>query len=289
MTNLRKDIILANNKKERSFILSFCFFTATGGLGLGKFDGIVILSDLDGTLLNQKKLHPRQLAAVDYFVENGGLFCPATGRAENFLLGNYPDLPLKSYCIVKNGTAIYDAVTQSLIWSCPLQPAVLERAAEIFRRFEHVTRVNFHLQNDMFGVRRDEPGAVEKILSLQDTVFKAVFAVDDGSAAEIAACYRDHTDFQYTYSADFLMEILPLGAGKGVCAQKIRALLGERARCLIGIGDYANDISLLQAVDIGVAVESDCKELRDYARWIAPPIAEHPVAWLIDKIEKELC
>ena len=46
-----------------------------------KFDGYVIVSDLDGTLLdNNKNISKENLEAINYFTENGGKFTVATGR-----------------------------------------------------------------------------------------------------------------------------------------------------------------------------------------------------------------
>ena len=42
---------------------------------MGKFDGILICTDLDGTLLRKdKSISEENLAAIDYFCDNGGAF-----------------------------------------------------------------------------------------------------------------------------------------------------------------------------------------------------------------------
>ena len=64
---------------------------------MGKFDGIAILSDMDGTLLEDQCLHPEQLRAVQYFADNGGFFCPATGRSVHFLQERFPELLMGTY------------------------------------------------------------------------------------------------------------------------------------------------------------------------------------------------
>lgn len=47
-----------------------------------KFEGYLIVSDLDGTFLGkQSRIVERNVEAVRYFTENGGLFTFATGRA----------------------------------------------------------------------------------------------------------------------------------------------------------------------------------------------------------------
>ena len=45
------------------------------------FEGYLLVSDMDGTLLNsEKKISKENLNAIDYFVKEGGTFTVATGR-----------------------------------------------------------------------------------------------------------------------------------------------------------------------------------------------------------------
>ena len=250
------------------------------------FDGIAILSDMDGTLLNNRILHKEQLKALRYFTENGGLFCPATGRAESFLFKNYPELPLNSYCIVKNGTAIYDTSSKTYIWKHPLDRQALYRLEHLLQQFDTITKVAFHTEYEYFDFDVDQPNLKEKIWGIDAPLFKIVLAVKPPFAHDIAKYCEQFDDYQHFCSSDFLFEIIPLQTGKGVCTQKLRDFFPPNTT-IIGIGDYENDISLLQAADIGVAVSGGYEPLKNHARWIAPPIEEHPVAWLVNYLEKE--
>jgi hydroxymethylpyrimidine pyrophosphatase-like HAD family hydrolase len=50
---------------------------------MGKFDGILLLSDLDGTLLSGTRvISPENLEALRYFMAEGGRFSVATGRSK---------------------------------------------------------------------------------------------------------------------------------------------------------------------------------------------------------------
>lgn len=76
---------------------------------MGIFDGIILISDMDGTIINSdKKISERDKKAINYFKENGGLFTIATGRmlpsANRYVL----DLDLSLPIILYNGGKIYD-------------------------------------------------------------------------------------------------------------------------------------------------------------------------------------
>ena len=52
---------------------------------MAKFDGILICTDLDGTLLKKDKTVSREnLDAIEYFKANGGYFTYVTGRMPFF-------------------------------------------------------------------------------------------------------------------------------------------------------------------------------------------------------------
>ena len=49
---------------------------------MGKFDGVLFFSDYDDTLYNSRRtVSPENHAAIRYFMEEGGRFSVATGRA----------------------------------------------------------------------------------------------------------------------------------------------------------------------------------------------------------------
>ncbi|MBQ1272136.1 MAG: HAD hydrolase family protein, partial [Clostridia bacterium] len=51
---------------------------------MGRFDGILICSDVDGTLAEGKNIPEKNLEALRYFQSEGGLFTLATGRPAGY-------------------------------------------------------------------------------------------------------------------------------------------------------------------------------------------------------------
>ena len=85
---------------------------------MGKFDGLLLVSDFDNTLvyteggaaemrghapgIGQK---PRR---AGYFMANGGLFAVATGRAKPAFETVVDGIPMNAPTVLFNGAAIYD-------------------------------------------------------------------------------------------------------------------------------------------------------------------------------------
>ena len=82
---------------------------------MGKFDGILLCTDLDATLLNDEhKVSEENIKAIDYFKSEGGMFTFVTGRVPNGarLMLEYvkPNAPVVTF----NGAGIYDFEKEEL-------------------------------------------------------------------------------------------------------------------------------------------------------------------------------
>ena len=92
-----------------------------------KFDGIMICTDLDGTLIGSDgKISKENLDAIEYFKANGGFFTFITGRVPLIAKEIYeiiePNIPFG--CI--NGAGIYDHKAGKYIWTAELSEGFRE-------------------------------------------------------------------------------------------------------------------------------------------------------------------
>ena len=92
-----------------------------------KFEGILICTDLDGTLLRKdKSISEENLRAVEYFMSEGGLFTFVTGRmpfsAKRVYSVLHPNAPIG--CI--NGGALFDTEKEKYIWTNELSHDAIE-------------------------------------------------------------------------------------------------------------------------------------------------------------------
>lgn len=85
---------------------------------MGKFTGVLLASDYDNTLLDTEsarrsggeapRVSERNQAALRYFMEQGGRFAVATGRALAALERFVDEIPMNAPAIICNGAALYD-------------------------------------------------------------------------------------------------------------------------------------------------------------------------------------
>ena len=83
----------------------------------------------------------------------------------------------------------------------------------------------------------------------------------------------------YTY-----LEFLPKDTSKGNCLHDLRQQPELASRTFIAIGDYSNDIELLQEADVAIAVANALPEVKAIADFITRSNDEHALADLIENI-----
>ena len=67
---------------------------------------------------------------------------------------------------------------------------------------------------------------------------------------------------------------------------KLAEHLGIDARNTVAIGDYNNDVPMLEAAGLGVAVSNACKEALDAADVVTVSNEEHAIARVIYDLER---
>ena len=86
-----------------------------------------------------------------------------------------------------------------------------------------------------------------------------------------------------TCSASVLVEISPRSDDKGEALKFIANYFGIDISSTVAIGDNLNDLSMIKAAGIGVAVGNATKELKDAADYVSVTNDEGAVAKIIEK------
>ena len=133
---------------------------------MGKFDGVLLASDFDNTLIYTEAalrsgepvpdLSPRNREALEYFMGEGGRFAVATGRALAAFRHYADKVPVNAPCVVCNGAAIYDFAKQEYLDYALLDETARRRGQEVLDRFPEVAVEAYHIDNVIHGVHPNE-------------------------------------------------------------------------------------------------------------------------------------
>lgn len=237
---------------------------------MGKYDGYLICTDFDGTLAKSAIISEENRAAIREFVQDGGLFTIASGRSPFFLMEKTAGLPIRAPLMALNGGAVTDPVSGKILHKAVLDDGALTALATIVRMIPTIYCVHVIYRSgddfDSYVLNAGENLNTERILSAPGEERYKILLMCREPEETLAATHTCRQLFGSKYlferSWQHGLEMLPIEGGKGNGVRAIRALYGDKIRRIIGVGDYENDISLLQAADIGYAVSNAIDEVK---------------------------
>ena len=267
---------------------------------MGKFDGILICTDLDGTLYrNDKTISTENREAIEYFKREGGYFTFITGRLPYYSTDAYeavkPNVPYG--CI--NGGGLYDGAENKYIWTCEISPDVVELIAYIDERFSGIgiqiccfDKTYFVEENEMtekFRKRTGIPNLICNYRDVKEPIGKIIFSSEDSeelsSINSMLSLHPFSDKFDFIRSERTLLEILPKGISKATALRKLSEYLNVDIARTVAIGDFDNDVAMLKEARLGIAVSNASKNALDAADIVTVSNEEHAIKTVIYALE----
>lgn len=262
------------------------------------FEGILLVCDMDGTLLDSKsRLSAGNKAALDRFVDGGGLFTVATGRMEKSVLQYIELLPVNLPAIVYNGAGIYNFRTRRMLWQDTLPDGMIGPLRQVIDAFPGIGVQIYHGGSTYFITENEHTRAhairenFEPVIVRPENVpqpwFKIILAWDPPKLSDVEHFLkRFDLPFRQVYSEPQFLELLNKDASKGSALKVLKHMLEPERYRIIAMGDNMNDIELLKEADIGIAVENATTPLKAVADLGCTSQDMDAVSQVIDWIEE---
>lgn len=237
---------------------------------MGKFDGVLLASDFDNTLIYtedalRRGLPPPELSAgnrtaLQYFMSEGGRFTVATGRALPAFEKLVGMIPMNAPCVICNGAAIYDFKKNMYLETALLTGESRSRGQEVLEAFPNVAVEAYHIKNvihavhvneivraheHLTGVQVEEKDSLLDVpLPLGKLLFEAHYE-DLIQAEQFIRARGWDQDYELISSGRTMLEMTAKGATKGGMLQKLAQWMHIEPEHLYAVGDHANDLSML--------------------------------------------
>lgn len=248
----------------------------------------LIALDLDGTLLDdQKRLSENNIQALAECARQGIQVVPATGRPADGIPKELRSIPGVRYAITTNGGAVVDLGTGKRLSQCVLSNEQALRILDIVRQYHvmydpyvqgrGITQSSFFDHMEEFGISP----AVQKLVRATRDVVPDVYQymVETKNCAEkiniFLADLSDKEILREKLSAiDGLaisssmynnLEVNEKAATKGNALLWLADYLGIPREETMAFGDGENDISMLKAAGIGVAMGNASDQVKGVA------------------------
>lgn len=261
----------------------------------------MIVLDLDDTLVRADgSVSPRTLTAIDNAQKAGLYVVLASGRVENGILPVAKQVNLSretGYILSYNGGKIFKYGNDEPIFEMGLN----EQQIELLYKLGTENKVNVltYSSSEVIASGMDEyvelegklanmpvriasdflkesPKTVGKIMFLAEPVYLA--SVKEKLAKTL------ETDMYAAISKPFFLEYTNKHVNKGKSLAKLADITGVKIEEMIACGDSYNDISMIEAVGLGVAMGNANEPTKAAADIITKSCEEDGVANIIEKI-----
>lgn len=263
------------------------------------FKNIIFMTDLDGTLLtSEKKIHPKDMAAIERFRAGGGIFTIATGRgysmAKRIAEQICPNVP----CVIFNGAAVYDFNSDKFLWRCEIGSHAKEYIGRITEKFPNIgvevlceQSVYVPFMNDFEQRHLDMEGVIPDRRSLDKIPdggwLKFLFTAESETLDEIEKLTGSgFEDVNWLRSAPVFFECLPNGVDKSRGFAELIKILHAENRFSAAAGDYKNDAAMIKNANLGVAVANALDEVKAAADLVVCDNNSAPISEVIEYLEK---
>lgn len=272
----------------------------------------LFVSDLDGTLLNDSSLvSPRSAALLNEAIDAGALFSVATARTPSTVAPLLADVNLKFPAVVMTGVSLWNPVTGLYSDTHFMAPDIPRRIADIYER-HGLSAFIYTLDNHKIHIYHRGPVSdLERVfIAGRDNPRFKVFHLGENGTAQLpddlgntlliysmlptdkARPTFDEIEKMEGINPLFyhdifgpevaLMEAFPAGADKASAVKRLARETG--AENIVAFGDNLNDIPMLRAADVAVAVGNAVPEVKAVADIVIGRNTEDAVARTIRDI-----
>ncbi len=264
----------------------------------------LVVTDMDGTLLTpDHEISDASCVAAAEAEKRGIRFSICTGRIEPMTESYQKRLDLKTPLITANGALIWDPVRRRTLWDCPMDDDDLFSLLwfckendmdyccltmeESFFSEHNLRRERF----EYYNVTAEKEGLPPmKLLPFDDDfscvrghkAYKMLLCEDQPGHLKMARDFIDrlpHTG--YTSSDAKLLDVGHKDVNKGLGLENLARLLDIPLENVCAVGDYENDIPMLEKSGFPVAMGNATDPVKEIAAYVTESNKDDGVASLL--------
>lgn len=264
----------------------------------------LIALDMDCTLLNdEKKVSPRNKEALKKAMEKGIKIVLATARVYPSARHYAKQLNFQTPIIACNGSLIKDEATGETLYKVAVPEDVNLRFIQLSREkglhcqlFTYDSIYSEKLINAAYRYNKynEYMGEKDKVnilivdnmedIAKKEEIFQMVLEDNDEKAMSYvrnSMCEMDNATIIQSSSKN--LEAVHKGVSKGAALKILSELYGIERESIIAMGDYENDITMIEYAGLGVAMGNASEGLKAKADYITGNHNDDGVAQVIEK------
>lgn len=264
----------------------------------------LLAMDMDGTVLNSRKeITPRTDRAIRAALAAGKEVLFASGRCPSEMRRELARFPEMHYALCLSGAVIFDVAAGKTLCSVTISPELVEQILSVARQVDAMVSVyagehvyaeepkRFRMPYfgcDCFSALYEDcalwvSGPEEAVAIAGDTVHKINFFCATAEDCHKAGDMLRQLPLTFAQGIPNNIEISPMGVDKGTGLALLCEASGIPEEASIAVGDEGNDVAMLRAAGLGVAMGNASPAARAAADAFTADCDHDGVAEVIEK------
>jgi hypothetical protein len=264
----------------------------------------LVVSDIDGTIANaQGDISPADFSALQRIDKNGVKLALSTGRAARGSIQVLKKLPCSGYHIFFDGALVCDSTLVQTIYSRPIENELLNQVIDLAHlhglALELFSSTGYFIERDspLAAMHRDLMQLEWTIMDYsaickQESIIMGCLVIPTGDEQKfrpILCKYEAKSGVRFSWSIHSarpeirMVNVIMKDVSKGSALTALCSYLGFKTDEVIAIGDGANDVSLLKAAGLAVAMQNSPPELKAIANYVTGDVAHNGFAQAMEK------
>lgn len=257
-----------------------------------------IFLDLDGTLLDDKKnISQENLDAIKYAIKKGAYVFIASGRSIESTQKYWTKVSASRYMIYSNGAGIFDCQENENISILSIENDVILKLFNYAIKNDICVRLDTpygrYITNMLYCVNGTEmklTEEIEKFLNENEVVQLSFVHVIEEKIYDLVEFFKNNINQELKIedlfktglnNEYFAMNVVNTAVSKGNAIEGLCKFLKIDLKDVIAMGDGLNDISMIERVGLGIAMENAKEEVKKVAKIVTCTNNESAVAKII--------
>lgn len=266
---------------------------------MGKFDGVLLVSDFDDTLYGSDcTISQENIEKINYFIREGGRFTVATGRAHTTMAPMVPLVPINAPVVLSNGAVLYDFANDCMLRQTSIDPQVGEDMVEVVRAFPEIAFEAYHGE-DIYAFQPNEVTWRHLQRAKCDCIVRPL---EDIPLPWVKAILQEENDllqtvqtfmverwadrYEVIFSNAVMLEVTAKGSTKGGMVLHLADQLGIDKNHIYCVGDNQNDLPMLAISAIPFAPSNCAQAVRDWGAKVINSCDDSCISQIVDTLDQ---